>query len=814
MLFFGVLLAAFLSAAEPATASGLPDTGQVSCYDASGLAVPCPAPGAPLAQDGSYSGHPLSYADNYDGTVTDNNTWLLWQGAETAPMDHASAMNHCSGLSLGGITGWRLPSRSELYGILDFGPEAGALANNAVFPGTSKLCYWSATAGAVSPESGAWNVDFGGGSSGIKPAATLCGVRCVYGTEHVAAFLDNGDGTVGDDANGLIWQRYAATQAMSWESALNYCESLTLGGYDDWRLPNVKELETSLDLSRIDPAVDVTVFPDAGGLAYWSSTSSSLPAFAASVNSGSGEVMTGTGKNSQLLMARCVRTRNLADVVLWLENAQKTVAARSTTSLMLTVTNNGPDVAQNVRLSGTIPTGSTLISAVTTSGSCLQNGLSLDCELGNLDFGMAAAVFVTMAAPSTTGSFPASFMLTTSNQDPDTGGNSAVWSLNVARIVRTLGVSITGSGFVSGDGIACPGDCSEAYADGVSVVIAAAPESGWAFRRWSGSMTGSVNPASVSMSANRSMAAVFEPDSDGDGAPDSIDNCPSTSNMDQKDADADGTGDACDSCKYDMRNDADSDGICGDVDTCPLDPDNDADGDGICGNIDNCPLSPNPDQGDGNADGIGDYCSKDVDLFPVSLEGPSVAAIGEAMKVEITVRNSGSYQAGRDFEVSLYLSSDGIVRSGDKPVRSILFRRGGGGLKKTWRGSVMIPPDTPAGYCYLVVAVDSGRLIAEINEINNTLAGNRIEITRNTPSINSIVIEKIMYNRVSGELAVYASSAYGSNAMLELAGIGPMSWEPEKRCWKIRVSGLAETSVRTITVRGAEGQAESSVVIR
>jgi hypothetical protein len=37
-------------------------------------------------------------------------------------------------------------------------------------------------------------------------------------------------------------------------------------------------------------------------------------------------------------------------------------------------------------------------------------------------------------------------------------------------------------------------------------------------------------------------------DADGDGVPDSSDNCPAISNADQADADADGHGDACDAC--------------------------------------------------------------------------------------------------------------------------------------------------------------------------------------------------------------------------------------------------------------------------
>lgn len=70
-------------------------------------------------------------------------------------------------------------------------------------------------------------------------------------------------------------------------------------------------------------------------------------------------------------------------------------------------------------------------------------------------------------------------------------------------------------------------------------------------------------------------------DGDGDGIPDSIDNCPADPNPDQADGDGDGEGDACD---------------------------DDRDGDGVADVDDNCPDEPNPDQADSDGDGIGDAC--------------------------------------------------------------------------------------------------------------------------------------------------------------------------------------------------------------
>jgi hypothetical protein len=108
-----------------------------------------------------------------------------------------------------------------------------------------------------------------------------------------------------------------------------------------------------------------------------------------------------------------------------------------------------------------------------------------------------------------------------------------------------------------------------------------------------------------------------DPDDDNDGVPDGTDNCFLIPNPDQTDSDGDGVGDACEP-------DGDNDGVPDDSDNCPAVPnpdqldtdgdgfgdacDGDDDGDGVLDAEDNCPLTPNPDQADADADGVGDAC--------------------------------------------------------------------------------------------------------------------------------------------------------------------------------------------------------------
>lgn len=90
------------------------------------------------------------------------------------------------------------------------------------------------------------------------------------------SFIDNGNGTITDNNTNLIWQKEDDSVERFWEPAIIYCEGLSLAGYSDWRLPNIKELESITDDST-DPAINTTYFPNTKYQTislYWSSTSS------------------------------------------------------------------------------------------------------------------------------------------------------------------------------------------------------------------------------------------------------------------------------------------------------------------------------------------------------------------------------------------------------------------------------------------------------------------------------------------------------------------------------------------------------------
>lgn len=87
-----------------------------------------------------------------------------------------------------------------------------------------------------------------------------------------SVYTDNGNGSVTDAVTTLMWQKQDDGTTKTWEGAIAYCQGLTLAGYSDWRLPNVKELSSLVDDSRYSPSINTTYFPNTQSSSYWSST--------------------------------------------------------------------------------------------------------------------------------------------------------------------------------------------------------------------------------------------------------------------------------------------------------------------------------------------------------------------------------------------------------------------------------------------------------------------------------------------------------------------------------------------------------------
>ena len=259
------------SQSHPYTMTALPDTGQVASYSTI------------FGEDADYTINPPTYKDNGDGTITDMVTGLMWQQVDGGEMTWEQAVAYADSLSLGGHSDWRLAFAKELYSIMDQGTINPAI-NTSYFPATAAEYWWSADV-AVDDVTKVWVTNAGGGIGPHPKTETLSAggskrfhVRCVRdpsasGATHLYGSLtNNGDGTVTDNHTGLTWQQ-AESATMTWENAMVYAENLTLGGHGDWRLPNIKELQSISDGNLRAPSLDKTCFIGATTTFYWSSTS-------------------------------------------------------------------------------------------------------------------------------------------------------------------------------------------------------------------------------------------------------------------------------------------------------------------------------------------------------------------------------------------------------------------------------------------------------------------------------------------------------------------------------------------------------------
>jgi len=152
----------------------------------------------------------------------------------------------------------------------------------------------------------------------IKIFALLTSFLCTTAA-FAGSFKDNGNGIVTDQTTNLMWQQCpyglsgagcatATSSQITWDNSIVYCEGLLLGGYKDWRLPNVKELKSIAEITTYGPAIDTTYFPNTASENYWSSTSCARnTTFAWYVNFNEGYAWNTSKTNILTYHVRCVR---------------------------------------------------------------------------------------------------------------------------------------------------------------------------------------------------------------------------------------------------------------------------------------------------------------------------------------------------------------------------------------------------------------------------------------------------------------------------------------------------------------------------
>jgi hypothetical protein len=133
-----------------------------------------------------------SYVDNGNGTVTDTTTGLMWKKVSSSILTWEQALAYCEGLSLGGYTDWRLPTKKELISLVDESRNDPSINTN-YFPDTAASWYWSSTTHAVVTDY-AFSVDFYFGFASANDKSDSYYARAVRGGQGISigctAFLD------------------------------------------------------------------------------------------------------------------------------------------------------------------------------------------------------------------------------------------------------------------------------------------------------------------------------------------------------------------------------------------------------------------------------------------------------------------------------------------------------------------------------------------------------------------------------------------------------------------------------------------------
>lgn len=126
-------------------------------------------------------------------------------------------------------------------------------------------------------------------------AQQVCNANLIA-TAPDSAFELHGNGTATHKASGLMWSVCLAGQSYTagacdgnaaehdWEQAHVIADSTSFAGYEDWRLPNVNELVSILELKCEAPALNTSIFPGtASALMLWSNTPSAADGVAHAV---------------------------------------------------------------------------------------------------------------------------------------------------------------------------------------------------------------------------------------------------------------------------------------------------------------------------------------------------------------------------------------------------------------------------------------------------------------------------------------------------------------------------------------------------
>ncbi len=240
-------------------------------------------------QDAQFVGNAPSYTDNGDGTVSDNVTGLMWTqdpGEKVTWPEAVELLEELNKSNYLGYSDWRIPTMKELYSLVDFSGSTGTSSSTSTpYIDTNYFVFEYGDAAGESRF-----IDSQILTSTIYGSTTLSGNTTVFGYNFADGrikgyeidkdfycylvrgntsygenlFVDNSDNTITDEATSLMWSQYDSGYyegytdengggAMTWEDALAWVQEKNdenFLGYSDWRLPDIKELQSLVDYEQ------------------------------------------------------------------------------------------------------------------------------------------------------------------------------------------------------------------------------------------------------------------------------------------------------------------------------------------------------------------------------------------------------------------------------------------------------------------------------------------------------------------------------------------------------------------------------------
>jgi hypothetical protein len=172
-----------------------------------------------------------------------------------------------------------VPTNKELWYLHDRSKFNPALNSNFQNYTTNSSAYsWTSTPVTYSGyESKNWVVSNYDGNDNWGSRTDSNYIRCVNGTssyefEDDEFERDHLTDIVTDKRHGLMWQDDSSSSRYNYSEAQSYCSNLTLGGYSDWRFPEIEELYSIVDQSKTSAPSVNSNFKNIKNLWYWSNT--------------------------------------------------------------------------------------------------------------------------------------------------------------------------------------------------------------------------------------------------------------------------------------------------------------------------------------------------------------------------------------------------------------------------------------------------------------------------------------------------------------------------------------------------------------